>query len=523
VVNIGGTIHLAIPLTNGTHKVPLNQWVQIGMTFDGRVGRLYKNGSEVASSQLVPAQDAPQSIDWGQHLAWAVGNGVNGWIGPTIVDNTAYSSEKIAAQYAKAVAQTGPSVSWRFDAPTAPFSNIGTAGALPLSLGAGTGTAVPGQSSPSGLPSVDLNGTKSLTTAATTLGESPAEITVSAWVYVRNPVSGNLIHFVTKNNNVATWGAPWGSLFLGEVSTGLRGWVNIAGTNWQAGSAAVPRNQWAHVAMTFDATKVRAFLNGAQTGEVTVTGAPVKIDWAAHGPWFVGGNAAAGAEFLNGMISDVRIEPRARSPQEIADLYHRGLSGACYFDDACVGTLSCCPERTEESPLRTMCDGKPPERAKISFHLDPWGRQNDYYANSPYTERHNVRWGRMAVNLVGVGVRDCSRAVDPTACYAESFLRYNLTHSGPTWVSDYDGSWVGYGLPVGQVEGGKALAIEEWIDPIVNGWNQSYVSAVQRHELRERPVGGAYELELDVTPDVQLDRIERVQLLMETNYWVRQR
>jgi hypothetical protein len=57
----------------------------------------------------------------------------------------------------------------------------------------------------------------------------------------------------------------------------------------------------------------------------------------------------------------------------------------------------------------------------------------------------------------------------------------------------------------------------------VNSWNQPYVSAVQRHELRERPVGGAYELELEVTPDVQLDRIERVQLLMETNYWVRQR
>jgi hypothetical protein len=129
----------------------------------------------------------------------------------------------------------------------------------------------------------------------------------------------------------------------------------------------------------------------------------------------------------------------------------------------------------------------------------------------------------MAVNLVGVGVRDCSRAADPTGCYAESFLRYNLSHSGPMWVSDYNGNWVSYGLPVGQVEGGKALAIEEWIDPIVNSWNQPYVSAVQRHELRERPMEGAYDLELEVTPDVQLDRIERVQLLMETNYWVRQR
>ena len=45
---------------------------------------------------------------------------------------------------------------------------------------------------------------------------------------------------------------------------------------------------------------------------------------------------------------------------------------------------------------------------------------------------------------------------------------------------------------------------------------------VQRQEFRERPVDGSYELELEVSPDVQLDRIERVQVLMETNYWVRE-
>jgi hypothetical protein len=128
----------------------------------------------------------------------------------------------------------------------------------------------------------------------------------------------------------------------------------------------------------------------------------------------------------------------------------------------------------------------------------------------------------MAVNLVGVGVRDCSKATDSVACYAESFLRYNMRHTGPSWVTNYDGEWRAYGVPTAKVEGGKALAIEEWLDPIVNGWNETYVSNVQRHEFRERPLDGSYELELEVTPDVQLDRIERVQVLTETNYWVRE-
>jgi hypothetical protein len=563
VVNIDGShVIVAGP---ATEPLPLHQWFQLGMTFDGRILRLYKDGALVKEQQLVLPEAAPESIDWGEHGGWYVGKQINAWIGPTIVDNAVYTPERIKADYEKTIAYTKPTLAWQFKEPENTacsedkafgcgiFScgcvadhctggncaelfdfNVGSAGSLGLILGAGSGAAtkLPEFPTPSGFPTVYLDGAKSLTTPATRIGESPAEITLSAWVYVLNPPSGNFIHFIARNYNFDTWAAPFHSLTLGESTNGkFRARVAVAGSVHQAiATTGVPRDKWSHVAMTFDASTIRLYLDGTQLAEQTVPGAPAPIDWGNtgvfddHGPWFVGGvSVGAGSEFLHGGIGDVRIEPRARSLAEIIDLYQRGFSGTCFLDDACVGTLSCCPERVEQSPLRTMCDGKPPERAKISFQLDPWGRQNDYYANAPYTERHNVRWGRMAVNLVGVGVRDCSRAPDPTACYAESFLRYNLSHSGPTWVSDYNGSWVSYGLPIGQVEGGKALAIEEWVDPIVNGWNQPYVSAVQRHELLERPVGGSYEFELEVTPDVQLDRIERVQLLMETNYWVRQK
>src|SRR5262249_1436860 len=156
------------------------------------------------------------------------------------------------------------------------------------------------------------------------------------------------------------------------------------------------------------------------------------------------------------------------SAQEVADLYNRARTGICYQDDACVGNGDCCPNRQTDSPLRNLCNGVAPIRAKVEFSLDPWGRQNDDYADPPYAARHNVRWGRLAVNLVGTGVRNCAAADDPGSCYAASFLRYTLNHSGPSWVLNYDADWLDYGLPVATIDGGKALAVEEWLDPIQN-------------------------------------------------------
>ena len=175
-----------------------------------------------------------------------------------------------------------------------------------------------------------------------------------------------------------------------------------------------------------------------------------------------------------------------------------------------------------ESSLDTLCEGKPPARARYTFFLDPWARLREDFATDPFTERHNVRWRRFALNLVGTGIRDCQRAADPIGCYSDSFIRYAFKHVGPAWVTNHSQQWRAFDIPTGQVEGGKALATEEWLDPISNSWNQPFVSNVARGELFGRPVGGAYELVLELTPDLRLERLERIQVLVETDYWVRQ-
>jgi hypothetical protein len=76
---------------------------------------------------------------------------------------------------------------------------------------------------------------------------------------------------------------------------------------------------------------------------------------------------------------------------------------------------------------------------------------------------------------------------------------------------------------VGNIDDGKALVTEEWLDPVSNGFNRSDVMNVARQEFRDRPIGGAYELTLELSPDLRVDRIERIQLLTQTSYWVRQR
>ncbi len=192
------------------------------------------------------------------------------------------------------------------------------------------------------------------------------------------------------------------------------------------------------------------------------------------------------------------------------------------FPTSAQWLLRCTSQGTSQwVPATVGCDG-PIDRAKLLFALDPWGRRDGDIANAPFDKRFNGRWDLLAVNFVGTGIRDCVKATDPNGCYSEPYLRYNLTQTGTPWVTDFDGFWRLLEVPTGRIEGAKAIAAELWLDPLKDGWTTSYISAVARSEWQNRPLGGAYELEFEVTPDVRLDRIERLQLLVGSTSWVKQ-
>jgi hypothetical protein len=163
-----------------------------------------------------------------------------------------------------------------------------------------------------------------------------------------------------------------------------------------------------------------------------------------------------------------------------------------------------------------------PDEARLEFTLDAWGRVNGSTASAPYSKRFNVRWTKLAVNFVGTGVKNCMAALDPAGCYASGFIPFNLSHTGPAWVTDYDERWHQLDVPIGQIEGGKGLAAEIWLDPLKNGWSTDFISAVARSEYELRPIGGGYTLDFPVAPEVVLSRIERVQILVGSTAWVKQ-
>lgn len=174
------------------------------------------------------------------------------------------------------------------------------------------------------------------------------------------------------------------------------------------------------------------------------------------------------------------------------------------------------------NPCGSESQNVKPQRARVMFSVDPWGRVGGTVTNEPFSKRYNARWGKLAVNLVGTGILDCQKAKDPAGCYSQSFLRYDLTHLGPAWTRNYDQEWRFLGMPTGRIEAGKALAAEEWLDPVANGWAKPFVGAVARSEYRERPFDGTYMLELTLGPEARVDRIERVQVLTDATYWVKQ-
>jgi Concanavalin A-like lectin/glucanases superfamily len=79
-----------------------------------------------------------------------------------------------------------------------------------------------------------------------------------------------------------------------------------------AGRSATPVGMWSYVAMTYDGTNLRLFVNGIQVSSRATTGT---IETSAN-PLWLGGNQLYG-EYFEGMIDDLRIYNRALGESEI--------------------------------------------------------------------------------------------------------------------------------------------------------------------------------------------------------------
>ena len=89
-----------------------------------------------------------------------------------------------------------------------------------------------------------------------------------------------------------------------------------------SGPTANPVNAWTHVALTYDGTTLRLFVNGTQVATRATTGTIQATD----NPLWIGGNNPYG-EYFTGLIDEVRVYNRALTQTDIQTDMGSGLTG----------------------------------------------------------------------------------------------------------------------------------------------------------------------------------------------------
>ena len=146
-------------------------------------------------------------------------------------------------------------------------------------------------------------------TAALTVEAWVRPTTVSGWrTVVLKEAPGSLAYALYANDNTARPAS----------------YVNTGGVDIEAtGSAALAVNTWTHLAMTYDGSNMRLYVNGGQAGIRALSGG-VRI---SGNPLSVGGNNIW-SEWFAGQIDDVRIYNRALSATEITNDMNTPVGGA---------------------------------------------------------------------------------------------------------------------------------------------------------------------------------------------------
>ncbi len=104
-------------------------------------------------------------------------------------------------------------------------------------------------------------------------------------------------------------------------------WTGSGTLRYFDGSTGIQLNTWYHVAMTYDGSYLRLYVNGAPdgstlaSGNICVIADPLRIGGSYSGGW--------GNYKLHGQIDEPTLYHRALTPSEISAIYMAGAAGKC--------------------------------------------------------------------------------------------------------------------------------------------------------------------------------------------------
>jgi Concanavalin A-like lectin/glucanases superfamily len=155
---------------------------------------------------------------------------------------------------------------------------------------------------------LSFNGSSSLVRVADSASlDLSSAMTLSAWIRPTVNQSGwrtilqrqTDAYFLNASNDSGALRPAGGGTFGGN-------------TSFVSGPTANPVNAWTHVALTYDGTTKRLFVNGTQVASAATTGTIEATD----NPLWIGGNNPYG-EYFNGLIDEVRVYNRALTQTDI--------------------------------------------------------------------------------------------------------------------------------------------------------------------------------------------------------------
>jgi hypothetical protein len=200
------------------------------------------------------------------------------------------------------------------------------------------------------------------------------------------------------------------------------------------------------------------------------------------------------------------------SPQMLAGAMRSRFRVKCVGDETAVVTddLGLCGPSSELEYFETSFSLTMEEIASGKV------LRQDQFAVGNY----NYRIQRMAVNLVGSNVKDCSLVPSAgSACYQNQFIPYDLTHGGHVQVMDYEGKTNPFTMSTGVIHYGKALSAERVLTNPLSQTDAALLQDYEKAEFRGRPVQGNYRLRIYNTPGLRWENVEDVQILLRYRYW----